>query len=60
MDIILIIDYIEKVVLLLIIIIWKKFLELEEILKKTIIVDNMAQNLKIEKANGIIISSFWG
>jgi len=29
-------------------------------IKKTIIVDNMAQNFKMEKANGILISSFWG
>ena len=28
--------------------------------KKSIIVDNMAQNFKMEKENGILISSFWG
>ena len=29
-------------------------------IKRTIIVDNMAQNFKMEKENGILISSFWG
>ena len=29
-------------------------------LSKTIIVDNMAQNFKLQKDNGILISSFWG
>ena len=29
-------------------------------LKKMIIVDNMQQNFKLQKENGILISSFWG
>ena len=29
-------------------------------LSKSIIVDNMAQNFKLQKENGILISSFWG
>ena len=29
-------------------------------LDKTVIVDNMAQNFKLQKENGILIHSFWG
>ncbi len=38
----------------------KTFLELEEILKKIIIIDNEEHNFKLNKSNGIKIAPFYG